>query len=182
MANLINRYQAGEGIYQLFDKVMLLDKGRQVFYGPPSQARAYFESLGYRYVYFSQLNLVQNCTLSVVLFLASQRRIISRVAQTLMSVNLLLDEVLLMFPQRLWLLRLHFYPHMSPKQLGTNSRSLKLTWNRIAGTRRPSANPCWKTNAVAHRRGPRIPSDILLRCGRLHADNFSKDCKTGFSL
>lgn len=26
---------------------MVLDKGRQVFYGPPSEARAYFEDLGY---------------------------------------------------------------------------------------------------------------------------------------
>ncbi|KAI0347995.1 ABC-transporter [Trametopsis cervina] len=40
-------YQAGEGIYELFDKVIVLDKGRQVFFGPPSEARAYFENLGY---------------------------------------------------------------------------------------------------------------------------------------
>lgn len=43
-----NRYQAGEGIYELFDKVLVLDKGRQVFFGPPSQARAYFEGLGFK--------------------------------------------------------------------------------------------------------------------------------------
>lgn len=41
-------YQAGEGIYELFDKVLVLDKGRQVYYGPPAEARAYFENLGYR--------------------------------------------------------------------------------------------------------------------------------------
>lgn len=41
------RYQAGESIYELFDKVLVLDEGRQVFYGKPSEARAYFESLGY---------------------------------------------------------------------------------------------------------------------------------------
>jgi ATP-binding cassette, subfamily G (WHITE), member 2, SNQ2 len=41
-------YQAGEGIYELFDKVLVLDHGRQVFYGPPSEARAYFEGLGYK--------------------------------------------------------------------------------------------------------------------------------------
>jgi ABC-type multidrug transport system ATPase subunit len=41
------RYQAGEGIYSLFDKVLVLDSGRQVFFGPPDQARAYFEGLGY---------------------------------------------------------------------------------------------------------------------------------------
>lgn len=27
---------------------MVIDKGRQVFFGPPSEARAYFEGLGYR--------------------------------------------------------------------------------------------------------------------------------------
>lgn len=42
------RYQAGEGIYDLFDKVIVLNKGRQVYFGPPSEARAYFESLGFK--------------------------------------------------------------------------------------------------------------------------------------
>ncbi|KAI0800819.1 ABC-2 type transporter-domain-containing protein [Fomes fomentarius] len=44
----VSLYQAGEGIYDLFDKVLVLNKGRQVYFGPPSEARAYFESLGYR--------------------------------------------------------------------------------------------------------------------------------------
>lgn len=43
----VTLYQAGESIYELFDKVLVLDEGRQVFYGKPSEARAYFESLGY---------------------------------------------------------------------------------------------------------------------------------------
>ena len=47
IVNCSSRYQAGENIYQLFDKVLVLDQGRQVFYGPPSEARAYFEGLGY---------------------------------------------------------------------------------------------------------------------------------------
>jgi ATP-binding cassette subfamily G (WHITE) protein 2 (SNQ2) len=41
-------YQAGEGIYELFDKVLVLDQGHQVYFGPPSGARAHFESLGYK--------------------------------------------------------------------------------------------------------------------------------------
>jgi ABC-type multidrug transport system ATPase subunit len=45
---MLSRYQAGEGIYDLFDKVMVLDQGRTVYFGPPDQARAYFEGLGYR--------------------------------------------------------------------------------------------------------------------------------------
>ncbi|KAH0837832.1 pleiotropic drug resistance ABC transporter [Lanmaoa asiatica] len=44
----VSLYQAGESIYELFDKVLILDKGRQVYFGPTSEARAYFESLGYR--------------------------------------------------------------------------------------------------------------------------------------
>lgn len=45
---VISRYQAGEGIYEQFDKVLILDKGRQVYFGPPSEARKYFEQLGYK--------------------------------------------------------------------------------------------------------------------------------------
>ncbi|KAK7063883.1 pleiotropic drug resistance ABC transporter protein [Favolaschia claudopus] len=44
----VTLYQAGEGIYDLFDKVMVLSEGRQVFFGKPTEARAYFESLGYK--------------------------------------------------------------------------------------------------------------------------------------
>ncbi|KAN0100123.1 ABC-2 type transporter domain containing protein [Tylopilus felleus] len=44
----VSLYQAGESIYELFDKVLILDKGRQVYFGPASEARAYFENLGYR--------------------------------------------------------------------------------------------------------------------------------------
>ncbi|KAJ7150350.1 ABC-2 type transporter-domain-containing protein [Mycena filopes] len=44
----VTLYQAGEGIYNLFDKVMVLSEGRQVFFGPPTEARGYFEALGYQ--------------------------------------------------------------------------------------------------------------------------------------
>jgi hypothetical protein len=40
-------YQAGEELYSQFDKVILLDKGHQVFFGSTSQARSYFEELGF---------------------------------------------------------------------------------------------------------------------------------------
>ena len=43
----VSLYQAGEGIYDVFDKVIVIDKGRQVYFGPASEARAYFENLGY---------------------------------------------------------------------------------------------------------------------------------------
>ncbi|KAJ7103152.1 ABC-2 type transporter-domain-containing protein [Mycena belliarum] len=44
----VTLYQAGEGIYDLFDKVMVISEGRQVFFGPPTEARGYFEALGYK--------------------------------------------------------------------------------------------------------------------------------------
>ncbi|KAH9999357.1 P-loop containing nucleoside triphosphate hydrolase protein [Russula vinacea] len=44
----VTLYQAGEGIYDLFDRVLVLDEGRQIYLGPPSQARSYFEELGFK--------------------------------------------------------------------------------------------------------------------------------------
>lgn len=40
-------YQAGEGIYDCFDKVLVLDEGREVYFGPIKEARQYMVSLGY---------------------------------------------------------------------------------------------------------------------------------------
>src|SRR6266850_104715 len=50
LADLLFRYQASEGIYNLFDRVLVLDKGRQIYLGPPSRARSYFEELGFKSV------------------------------------------------------------------------------------------------------------------------------------
>ncbi|GAA6043179.1 hypothetical protein JCM8097_008713 [Rhodosporidiobolus ruineniae] len=47
MATFVSLYQAGEGIYEQFDKVLLIDKGRQVYFGPAKEARPYMLSLGY---------------------------------------------------------------------------------------------------------------------------------------
>lgn len=43
----VSLYQASENIYNLFDKVMVIDEGRQVYFGPAKEARAYFEGLGF---------------------------------------------------------------------------------------------------------------------------------------
>lgn len=40
-------YQASEDIYHCFDKVTLLYQGRQIFFGPVSNAKAYFTDLGF---------------------------------------------------------------------------------------------------------------------------------------
>ncbi|KAJ1642731.1 ATP-binding cassette transporter snq2 [Coemansia asiatica] len=39
-------YQASESIYRLFDKVMVIDDGRQLYFGPADKAVAYFERIG----------------------------------------------------------------------------------------------------------------------------------------
>ncbi|KAG0143497.1 hypothetical protein CROQUDRAFT_81007 [Cronartium quercuum f. sp. fusiforme G11] len=44
----VTLYQAGEGIYDQFDKVCLINEGRQVYFGPASEARAYMIGLGYK--------------------------------------------------------------------------------------------------------------------------------------
>lgn len=40
-------YQAGESLYSLFDKVLLIDEGRCCYFGPAEDAPAYFENLGF---------------------------------------------------------------------------------------------------------------------------------------
>lgn len=40
-------YQAGEGIYELMDKVLVIDEGRMLYQGPASEARQYFIDLGF---------------------------------------------------------------------------------------------------------------------------------------
>ncbi|KAF2274688.1 ABC drug exporter AtrF [Westerdykella ornata] len=40
-------YQAGESLYELFDKVLLIDKGRCCYFGPTEKAAAYFKDLGF---------------------------------------------------------------------------------------------------------------------------------------
>ncbi|EAS28560.3 ABC transporter [Coccidioides immitis RS] len=40
-------YQASESLYKLFDKVILLTEGKCAYFGPTSDAKAYFENLGF---------------------------------------------------------------------------------------------------------------------------------------
>jgi ATP-binding cassette subfamily G (WHITE) protein 2 (SNQ2) len=44
---LVTLYQAGEGIYELMDKVMVIDAGRCIFLGSAREAKQYFINLGY---------------------------------------------------------------------------------------------------------------------------------------
>ncbi|PPR00332.1 hypothetical protein CVT24_004615 [Panaeolus cyanescens] len=44
---IVSLYQAGESLYQHFDKVCVLYEGRMAYFGPASQARQYFMDMGY---------------------------------------------------------------------------------------------------------------------------------------
>ncbi len=48
MTTFVSLYQAGEGIYDQFDKVLVIDNGRQIYFGPAKEARAYMLGLGFR--------------------------------------------------------------------------------------------------------------------------------------
>ncbi|KAI0506555.1 ABC-2 type transporter-domain-containing protein [Xylaria bambusicola] len=44
---LVTLYQAGEGIYELMDKVLVIDDGREIYSGPAKEAKQYFIDLGF---------------------------------------------------------------------------------------------------------------------------------------
>lgn len=46
-ATFLTLYQASDSIYELVDKVLLIDEGRMLFQGPAREAKKYFEELGY---------------------------------------------------------------------------------------------------------------------------------------
>ena len=47
ISTLVALYQAGESLYELFDKVILIDEGKCLYYGSSEKAVAYFEDLGF---------------------------------------------------------------------------------------------------------------------------------------
>ncbi|KAK4174446.1 putative ATP-binding transporter [Triangularia setosa] len=46
-STFVSLYQASENIYSLFDKVLVIDEGKQVYFGRAKDARGYFEGLGF---------------------------------------------------------------------------------------------------------------------------------------
>lgn len=44
---LVTLYQAGEGIYEVMDKVLVIDEGREIYSGPAKEAKQYFIDLGF---------------------------------------------------------------------------------------------------------------------------------------
>ncbi|KAJ5627890.1 CDR ABC transporter [Penicillium lividum] len=49
LTTIVTLYQAGNGIYDLFDKVLVLDEGKQIYYGPASEAKSFMEGQGFGY-------------------------------------------------------------------------------------------------------------------------------------
>ncbi|KAL5359861.1 ABC-2 type transporter-domain-containing protein [Aspergillus floccosus] len=49
LSTIVTLYQAGNGIYNLFDKVLVLDEGKQIYYGPAQAAKPFMEDLGFVY-------------------------------------------------------------------------------------------------------------------------------------
>ncbi|KAI5807966.1 putative ABC transporter [Peziza echinospora] len=47
MATLVALYQAGEQLYQKFDKVLVIHEGRCAYFGPTGDAKPYLESIGF---------------------------------------------------------------------------------------------------------------------------------------
>jgi ATP-binding cassette subfamily G (WHITE) protein 2 (SNQ2) len=44
----ISVYQAGNQIYELFDKILVIAAGRCIYWGPMKEARGYFEDMGFK--------------------------------------------------------------------------------------------------------------------------------------
>lgn len=47
LTTIVTLYQAGNGIYEYFDKVLVLDDGKQTFYGAQKEAVPFMEDLGF---------------------------------------------------------------------------------------------------------------------------------------
>ncbi|RBR24283.1 uncharacterized protein FIESC28_02773 [Fusarium coffeatum] len=47
LTTIVTLYQAGNGIYEHFDKVLVLDEGKQIFYGPQKAAVPFMQGLGF---------------------------------------------------------------------------------------------------------------------------------------
>ena len=47
LTTVVSLYQAGEQLFEVFDKVCIIYEGKQVFFGPAKQAKQYFIDMGY---------------------------------------------------------------------------------------------------------------------------------------
>jgi ABC-type multidrug transport system ATPase subunit/ABC-type multidrug transport system permease subunit len=47
-AALVSLYQTSEDMFRMFDKVLVLHEGREIFFGPTAEAKPYFTNLGFQ--------------------------------------------------------------------------------------------------------------------------------------
>ncbi|KAG8929230.1 hypothetical protein FRC02_005825 [Tulasnella sp. 418] len=47
MTTIVSIYQASENLYELFDKVCVIDAGKMIYFGPADKARQYFIDIGF---------------------------------------------------------------------------------------------------------------------------------------
>jgi ABC-type multidrug transport system ATPase subunit/ABC-type multidrug transport system permease subunit len=47
LATIVTLYQAGNAIFDLFDKVLVMDEGEEIYYGPMTEARPFLENAGF---------------------------------------------------------------------------------------------------------------------------------------
>ncbi|KAG9514537.1 putative Brefeldin A resistance protein, partial [Aureobasidium melanogenum] len=47
LASIVTLYQAGNGIFDQFDKVLVLENGKQLYYGPAKLAKPFMEDIGF---------------------------------------------------------------------------------------------------------------------------------------
>ncbi len=47
MSTIVSIYQAGESLYDLFDKVCVIYEGKMAYFGPANRARQYFIDMGF---------------------------------------------------------------------------------------------------------------------------------------
>lgn len=63
LTTFVALYQPGEGIWEQFDKVLVIDQGRCAYYGPRDKARQYFLDLGFKdYPRQTSADYLSGCT------------------------------------------------------------------------------------------------------------------------
>ena len=60
-ATIVSIYQAGESLYEYFDKVCVIDAGRMAYFGPADQAKQYFLDMGYVFSLFRSPGFTFEC-------------------------------------------------------------------------------------------------------------------------
>jgi len=73
LSTIVSIYQAGESLYQHFDKVCVIYEGRMAYFGPADKAKDYFLDMGY----VDSLAFLSKCS-SDLIFVASSPRTVKR--------------------------------------------------------------------------------------------------------